>query len=85
MRRLADLVEKAGFEVDALDPYGYVQTASPDYLLTVLSRGLAAGSNAGETSEALVEGFNREAQVRVENGTFYGAILYLALTARKPD
>jgi hypothetical protein len=33
----------------------------------------------------LVDGFEREAQRRVENGTFYGGMLFLSLTARKTD
>lgn len=83
MRRLPALVTKAGFEIDTIEPHGYVQTTSPDYLLTLLSRGLTAGANAGEMGEHLVEGFMREAQARVEAGTFYGAILFLSISARK--
>jgi len=85
MRRLPALVSAAGFRDLSLEPHGYVQTRSPDYLLTLLSRGTAAAGRAGEIGEMLVDGFEREAQRRVENGAFYGGMLFLSLTARKTD
>ena len=83
MRRLPALVAAAGFSVQSVEPHGYVQTSSPDYLLTLLSRGTHAAVQAGEISEELVGGFNQEARRRVASGTFYGAILFLSITARK--
>jgi arsenite methyltransferase len=83
MRRLPALVTAAGFSLQSVEPYGYVQTSSPDYLLTLLSRGAHAAVEAGEISQALVDGFDREARRRVANGTFYGAMLFLSLAARK--
>jgi ubiquinone/menaquinone biosynthesis C-methylase UbiE len=84
MRRLPALVSAAKFSVQSVEPHGYVQTRSPDYLLTLLSRGTAAAGRAGEIGQTLVDGFEREAQQRVAKGTFYGAMLFLSLTARKP-
>jgi ubiquinone/menaquinone biosynthesis C-methylase UbiE len=84
MRRLVHLAGEAGFAVETLAPHGYVQTASPDYLLTLLSRGLSGASGAGEVTPDLVEGFMKEAETRVTEGRFYGAILFLSLVARKP-
>jgi ubiquinone/menaquinone biosynthesis C-methylase UbiE len=83
MRCLPALIGAAGFCVQSLEPHGYVQTTSPDYLLTLLSRGTMAASRIGEIGQMLVDGFEREAQRRVANGTFYGAMLFLSLTARK--
>jgi ubiquinone/menaquinone biosynthesis C-methylase UbiE len=83
MRQLATLVTAAGFTVQSIEPHGYVQTTSPDYLLTLLARGSNAAAHAGELGQELVDGFEREARRRVANGTFYGAILFLSLTARK--
>jgi SAM-dependent methyltransferase len=83
MRRLPALVAASGFSVQSVEPHGYVQTTSPDFLLTLLSRGTNAAARAGEIGEELVDGFDREARRRVANGTFYGAILFLSLTARK--
>lgn len=85
MRRLPVLAVAAGFCVQSLDPHGYVQTTHPDYLLTLLSRGTSAAGRAGEIGQALVDGYDREAQRRVANGTFYGSMLFLSLTARKID
>ena len=53
------------------------------YLLTLLSRGTHAAAQAGEIDQGLVDGFDSEARRRVANGTFYGAILFLSLAARK--
>jgi len=83
MRRLPALVAAAGFNVQSVEPHGYVQTTSPDFLLTLLSRGANGAAQAGEIGQALVEGFDREARRRVANGTFYGAILFLSVIARK--
>jgi SAM-dependent methyltransferase len=83
MRQLPALVSAAGFGVASLEPHGYVQTTSPDYLLTLLSRGITAACQAGEIGLMLVEGFEREAERRIASGTFYGAMLFLSLTARK--
>src|SRR5712691_1463829 len=83
MRRLPALLAAAGFSVQSVEPHGYVQMASPDYLLTLLSRGAAAAVQAGEIGRELVDSFDREARRRVANGTFYGAMLFLSLTARK--
>ena len=83
MRRLPALVTAGGFTVESVAPHGYVQTKSPDYLLTLLARGNNAAVRAGEVGQEVIDGFDREARRRVANGTFYGAILFLSLTARK--
>src|SRR5262245_22465863 len=83
MRRLPALVTAAGFNVQSVEPHAYVQTRRPDFLLTLLSRGMNAAARAGEIGQGLVDGFDREARRRVANGTFYGAILFLSLAARK--
>lgn len=83
MRQLPTLVSAAGFRVESLQPYAYVQTTSPDYLLTLLSRGTTAASQAGEIGLMLVDGFKWETERRIASGTFYGALLFLSLTARK--
>src|SRR5262245_24455229 len=83
MRRLPALVTAAGFSVQSVEPHGYVQTKRPDFLLTLLSRGTHAAAQADEIGQSLVDGFDREARRRVASGTFYGAILFLSVTARK--
>lgn len=84
MRRLPWLAGRVGFDVEAVDAHGYVQTASPDYLISMLSRGAMLGARAGEMSDALVEGFQKEAASRVEAGSFYGSIMFMSLIGRKP-
>jgi ubiquinone/menaquinone biosynthesis C-methylase UbiE len=83
MRRLPALVTSAGFSLQAVEPHGYVQTTSPAYLLSLLSRGANAAAQAGEIGLELVDSFDREARRRVANGSFYGAMLFLSLIARK--
>jgi ubiquinone/menaquinone biosynthesis C-methylase UbiE len=85
MRRLPALVSAAGFRVQSVEPHGYVQTTSPDFLLKLLSRGTNLAAWAGEIGQGMVDGFAQEARRRVANGTFYGAILFLSLAARKED
>ena len=83
MRRLPALVTAAGLNVQSVESHGYVQTISPNFLLTLLSRGTNAAAQAGEIGQGLADGFIEEARRRVANGTFYGAILFLSLAARK--
>jgi arsenite methyltransferase len=83
MRRLPALVTAAGFRMESVEPHGYVQTASPDFLLTLLARGAHAAGRAGEIGPGLVDALDAEARRRVANGTFYGALLFLSLAACK--
>jgi arsenite methyltransferase len=83
MRRLPALVAAAGFSIQAVEPYGYIQTTNPDYLISLLSRGTNAAARAGEIGQNLVDGFDREAHRRVANGSFHGAMLFVSVVARK--
>lgn len=83
MRRLPKLMADAGFVVESVEPHGYVQTSQPDYLLSLLARGVDGGVAAGELGQQLADGFKAEAQRRVEEGSFFGAILFLSVLARK--
>jgi SAM-dependent methyltransferase len=74
MRRLPALVTAAGFSLQSVEPHGYVQATR---------RGTRAAAQAGEIGQELVDSFDREARRRVANGSFYGAMLFLSLTARK--
>jgi hypothetical protein len=83
MRRLPSLLAAAGFAVESIEPHAYVQTTSPDYLLTLLSRGMSAAGRADEIGLAMVECFNAEARRRVANRTFFGSLTFLSVIARK--
>jgi arsenite methyltransferase len=83
MRQLPSLLAAAGFAVESIEPHAYVQTTSPDYLLTLLSRGMSAAGRADEIGPAMVESFNAEARRRVANRTFFGSLTFLSVIARK--
>jgi ubiquinone/menaquinone biosynthesis C-methylase UbiE len=85
MRQLPSLVAAAGFTLESLEPHGYVQTTRPDYLLTLLSRGMNAAARAGEIGQTMVESVNAEARRRVANRTFFGSLSFLSLTALKEE
>lgn len=84
MRRLPALAAAAGFEIERIDAHGYVQTQTPDYLLSLIARGVDAARAAGECGDELASAFTREAERRVGDGSFYGAILFVSVIARKP-
>lgn len=84
MRRLPALVSAAGFEASRARSHGYMQTENPDYLLSLVGRGVDAASASGEIGTDLAAGFKSEASRRVADGTFYGAILFVSLLAEKP-
>jgi SAM-dependent methyltransferase len=84
MRRLAGLARQAGFTVRELEAHGYVQTEAPDYLLSLIARGASAAARSGECGADLAKALEAEAQQRVAEGTFYGAILFISLIAEKP-
>jgi uncharacterized protein YfiM (DUF2279 family) len=77
------LLAAAGFAVESIEPHAYVQTTNPDYLLTLLSRGMSAAGRADEIGQAMVESFNSEARRRVANRTFFGSLTFLSVIARK--
>lgn len=84
MRHLRRKIAAAGFAVNEIAPHGYIQTSSPDYLLSLLGRGVDAGVQEDELGQDLADGFKQEAQRRVDAGTFYGAILFVSVHAQKP-
>lgn len=84
VRRLPQLVRAAGFEPIEMRSHGYVETASPGYMLTIIDRGAdmlaAAGTIGVDTAAAL----KAEARRRATEGLFFGHIAYGSLVARKP-
>ena len=85
MRQLPELIAAAGFTLEQLEPHAYVQTTSPDYLLSLLSRGTKAARQAGEIGQPMVDSFDAEARRRVTNRTFFGSLTFLSVIARKGD
>ena len=84
MRHLPGLARAAGFEIHQIEPHGYVQTEQAEYLTSLIARGAAAAVRTGECGVELAAGLEREAEQRVAEGKFYGAILFVSLIAEKP-
>jgi ubiquinone/menaquinone biosynthesis C-methylase UbiE len=84
-RRLPKLVTSLGFVMQTLQSHGYVQTAEPDYMLTILERGTDVLSKAGKTNIDEMTALRKEARRRVEAGEFFGHISFLSVIARKPS
>ena len=73
-----------GFEKPKLQAHGFIQTGRPDYLMSLIARGVDAAGRAEEIGAQLADGFKSEAARRVEAGSFYGAILFVSAIAQKP-
>jgi ubiquinone/menaquinone biosynthesis C-methylase UbiE len=81
-RRLNGVMKTTGFTVTSLRSHGYVQTAQPTYMLTIVERGadilVAGGIVGGAHGEAL----KTEARRRVDTGEFFGQISFVSVIAR---
>jgi len=84
VRRLPALVESAGFELLGARSHGYMQTARPDYMLTVVDRGADTLASWRRIGPELCAALKAEARRRTEAGEFFGFIGFTSLTARKP-
>jgi len=83
-RRLPLMVTSAGFQVDHHDTHGYLQTTSPDYMLTLVDRGADILANAKRMDTVLADALKKEARRRVDSGEFFGFIAFAGLIAHKP-
>jgi ubiquinone/menaquinone biosynthesis C-methylase UbiE len=84
VRRLSALARDAGFQVVRVRSHGYVETAEPHYMLTIIDRGadaLVADDRLGATA---AESLKTEARRRAETGEFFGHIAYASLIGRRP-
>jgi ubiquinone/menaquinone biosynthesis C-methylase UbiE len=85
VRRLPALVRSAGFEVISFRSHGYLQSADPTYMMTLIERGadvLTASGRLGGDAAAAVKA---EARRRADAGDFFGHITYVSLVGRKLD
>jgi ubiquinone/menaquinone biosynthesis C-methylase UbiE len=82
-RRLPSLIPSLGFTLQNLQGHGYVQTAEPSYMLTIVDRGADILSTAGALSGEEASSLRQEARQRAEAGEFFGHILFLGMFARK--
>ena len=84
MRRLTPIVAAAGFEVVSLRSFGFVETSSDGYMLTVVDRGADILCGQGSIGEETAAALKAEARRRLKAGRFFGHIAYAGLVARKP-
>jgi ubiquinone/menaquinone biosynthesis C-methylase UbiE len=83
MRRLPVCVREAGFTVVHCRSHGYMESAAPDYMLTMVDRGAEALVASGRIGRDLGVALKAEARRRVEAGAFFGFISYVSLIGRK--
>jgi SAM-dependent methyltransferase len=84
VRRLPELVGGAGFTGARLRSHGFVQTAEPDYMLSIAARGADTLAATGRIGAELAEALKAEGARRVSAGAFFGHIAYASLIATRP-
>ncbi len=83
MRRLPTIVAGCGLTVAHHRSHGYVESQAPEYLLTVIDRGVDLLHGGGRISAELADALKAEARHRATVGTFFGQIVYTSLIARR--
>jgi hypothetical protein len=83
LRRLPALARSSGFELLSYRSHGYVQNLEPDYMMTIVSRGIDALTATGRIGRDLAQSLRGEAKRRAESGSFFGHIGYVSMLARK--
>ena len=78
------LASDAGFALTGYRSHGYTESASPNYMLTIVDRGADALAAGGRIGRGLAEALKEEARLRVSEKRFFGHISYTSLIARKP-
>ena len=84
VRRLPAVVKASGFRLERLDSHGFLQTSTPDYMLTLVDRGADILVNARRIDEELAQAMKGEARRRVARGGFFGFLAFVSLLANKP-
>jgi ubiquinone/menaquinone biosynthesis C-methylase UbiE len=83
LRRLPALARSRGFEVVSYRSHGYIQNLDPDYMMTIVSRGIDALRTSGRAGDEVAASLLGEARRRAGLGEFYGHIAYVSMIARK--
>jgi ubiquinone/menaquinone biosynthesis C-methylase UbiE len=84
VRRLPTIVSSAGFWIERFDSHGYLQTSTPDYMLTLVDRGADLLAGSKRIDAQLADDLKKEARRRVADGRFFGFIAFAGLIASKP-
>jgi ubiquinone/menaquinone biosynthesis C-methylase UbiE len=83
MRRLPSLAAACGFEASSLRSFGFAETRSEGYMLTIVDRGADILCSLAQIGEATAAALKAEARRRLETGSFFGHIAYAGLVAVK--
>jgi ubiquinone/menaquinone biosynthesis C-methylase UbiE len=83
LRRLPALARGVGFEVMSYRSHGYVQNVDPDYMMTIVSRGIDALATSMRIGREVADSLRKEAKRRADAGEFFGHVAYLSMVARK--
>jgi ubiquinone/menaquinone biosynthesis C-methylase UbiE len=83
LRRLPPLARTQGFEVVSYRSHGYVQNVDPDYMMTIVSRGIDALTTSGRIAREVAVSLLGEARRRADSGEFFGHVAYVSMLARK--
>jgi SAM-dependent methyltransferase len=84
VRRLPALARGCRLQVTAFRSHGFVDTAEPTYMLTIIDRGADILAQLGRIGPELAAALKAEGRRRAAAGTFFGQIAYAHLVARKP-
>ena len=82
-RRIPKILAAAGFAVQSLRGFGYVQTSDPAYMLTIVDRGADLLVGTGSLTKPSAEALRSEARRRVRDGEFFGHMSFVSAFARK--
>lgn len=85
MQRVPAITREAGFNIIRSQGHGYVKITDPKYLFTVIDRGADTIHANGTIGSELATALKAEARRRVEEGQFYGVIMFGSLIAEKPS
>jgi ubiquinone/menaquinone biosynthesis C-methylase UbiE len=83
LRRLPTIARGVGFDVVSYRSHGYIQNIHPDYMLTIVGRGIDALTSGGRVGDDVAASLRAEATRRAEAGEFFGHVAYVSLIARK--
>ena len=83
VRRLPNLMRQAGFTQIHGQSYGYLENESPDYMLTIVDRGVDVLLAQGRIGESAASALKAEARHRSESNSFFGFIAYASFICQK--
>ena len=85
LRRLPAMARSIGFEVASVRSHGYVQNTNPEYMMTIVSRGIDALAGSQRIGRDVADSLRAEARRRADAGEFFGHIGYVSVLGRKPS